>query len=269
MTDLLVLLYRALFARRFFYGINKLLYKCSLSGLGILNYQNNRVSGEWPFLVNYLQNPSGGIVIDAGANVGNYSKMILMLNQKIKIHAFEPHPITYKQLFENLQGQDNIVTHNLALGDDEGELDLFDYKEKDGSSHASMYEDVFIDMHHAESMAHAVRVVSLDKFLEGERIEHILLLKIDIEGHKLAVLKGSTQLINSGKIDMIHFEFNEMNVISRTFFRDIWDMLPNYRFYRLLPNGMIPIRAYIPLFCEIFAYQNIVAIKSGLKTDHR
>ena len=36
-------IYRTLFARRFFYRANKLLYHCSLSGLGILNYENNKI----------------------------------------------------------------------------------------------------------------------------------------------------------------------------------------------------------------------------------
>ena len=74
------------------------------------------------------------------------------------------------------------------------------------------------------------------------------------------VLRGITEFIQSGKIGAIHFELNEMNVSSRTFFRDFWDILPNYVFYRLLPTGMVKIERYSPLFCEIFAYQNIVAI---------
>jgi hypothetical protein len=27
----------------------------------------------------------------------------------------------------------------------------------------------------------------------------------------------------------------------------------------MLPDGLVPIRNYSPVFCEIFAYQNIVA----------
>jgi len=51
-----------------------------------------------------------------------------------------------------------------------------------------------------------------------------------------------------------------MNVSSRAFFRDFWRLLENYQFYRLLPNHMLEIKNYSPLSCEIFAYQNIVAI---------
>jgi hypothetical protein len=90
------------------------------------------------------------------------------------------------------------------------------------------------------------------------------LLKIDTEGNELDVLRGAINSINQKKIKAIHFEFNEMNVISRVFFRDIYLMLKDYKLYRLLPYGMTEINVYSPLFCEIFAYQNIVAI---LKKD--
>ena len=52
-----------------------------------------------------------------------------------------------------------------------------------------------------------------------------------------------------------------MNVVSKSYFKNFWDLLPNYKFYRLLPGGkFLEIKSYSPLNCEIFAYQNIVAI---------
>jgi hypothetical protein len=53
MSRLLLDTYRFLFARNFFYKFNKFLYKCSLSGLGVLNYQNDKISGE-DFFLNFI-----------------------------------------------------------------------------------------------------------------------------------------------------------------------------------------------------------------------
>lgn len=89
------------------------------------------------------------------------------------------------------------------------------------------------------------------------------MLKIDTEGHELNVLKGARLTIAKGMVDVIQIEFNEMNVISRTFFKDIIDILPGYDFYRLLPDGLLPLGAYKILDFEIFAFQNIVALKHG------
>jgi hypothetical protein len=99
----------------------------------------------------------------------------------------------------------------------------------------------------------------LGEFLSSAGIDRVQLLKIDTEGNELSVLKGVESYIASKKIDVIHFEFNEMNVSSRVFFRDFWKMLQGYDVYRLLPRGMVKIDSYNPLYCEIFAYQNIVA----------
>jgi hypothetical protein len=70
----------------------------------------------------------------------------------------------------------------------------------------------------------------------------------------------------AGRISLVQFEFNEMNVISRTFLRDFVGLLPGYRLYRLLPDGMASLEGE-PLFVrEIFAFQNLVAVRSGVRT---
>ena len=95
--------------------------------------------------------------------------------------------------------------------------------------------------------------------LKRKEIERVLLLKIDVEGHELEVLKGFESYIKEGKVDLIHFEFNKLNVASRIFFKDFWEFLPNYDLYRMVRDGLVPIKVYDPTHCEIFAYQNIVA----------
>ena len=65
----------------------------------------------------------------------------------------------------------------------------------------------------------------------------------------------------------IQFEFNEMNIESRVFMKDFFNILPEYDFFRLLPDGYIPlgnINTYRnPLTLELFAMQNIVAIQNS------
>ena len=257
-------IYRTLFARRFFYRANKLLYHCSLSGLGILNYENNKISGESHLLKKLFKDKKNSIVFDVGANVGDYSKEIFEINPDVTIYAFEPHPVTYSNLVTNLQ-KVNFNPINAAAGEVETVMTLYDREENDGSPHASLYKDVIENLHNANSVEHKVRVLPLGEFARSINLQKIDLLKIDTEGNELNVLKGISEYIESGLIKVIHFEFNEMNVSSRTYFRDFWEFLPNYDFYRLLPDGMVKIETYTPLFCEIFAYQNIVAkLKKGM-----
>ena len=227
--------------------------------MGVLNSSSSQSSGETRFLKNFFGNRSTGIVLDVGANIGNYSKNIFNISPKIKIYAFEPHPVTFNRLIENIKSE-SFHAINVAVGDQDDVLSLYDYEDNDGSSHASLFKDVIENIHKSKAVEHKVKVISLGNFIESNHIKQIDLLKIDTEGNELNVLKSVKNQINSGKISAIHFEFNEMNVASRTYFRDFWDLLPNYDFYRLLPDGMVKIERYKPVMCELFAYQNIVAI---------
>ena len=42
-----------------------------------------------------------------------------------------------------------------------------------------------------------------------------------------------------GLADVVQFEFNEMNVVSRVFMKDFFDILPGYRLFRLLPQARL------------------------------
>lgn len=257
--SILLRIYATLFARPRLYAFNRLLYRCSLRGMGVLNYEGGSVSGETHFLKSYFRERSGGVVIDVGANVGDYCKALVDACPAVRIHAFEPHPATYERLRANVRGL-AVQCHNVAVGASEGPVELFDYAQGDGSSHASLYRDVIERTHGASSVAHRVDMIRLDDFLESHAIDRVDLLKIDTEGHELSVLAGARRYLEEGRIEAIQFEFNEMNVSSRTFFKDFWELLPHCNFYRLLPRGMLKIERYTPVYYEIFAYQNIVAL---------
>lgn len=260
MLEKIITAYVLLFGKSRFQKFNKLLYRLSLGGLGVLNYRNPKISGEKAFLEKCLSK-NHGILVDVGANQGNYSLEALEICSSIKIFAFEPHPITFASLNKNIKNCHNITAINKGMSSENGVLRLYDYPSNDGSQHASLFQDVITEIHGAGSaVSHDVELTTLDQFIESENIKVIDLLKIDTEGNELQVLRGGVNAIQSGKIKTIHFEFNEMNVSSRAFFRDFWKLLDGYRFFRLLPNDMLEIKEYSPLPCEIFAYQNIVAI---------
>lgn len=251
-----------LFARKAFYRFNLYFYKLSMCGLGIRNFENESVSGERAFIRYLIRNRKlhSGVILDVGANVGNYTVMLRKNNISLPIFAFEPHPVAFKKLEETAR------THQFtAVPEGAGELatttTIYDYSGDGGSEHASMYEDVFSTLRHSQAEGVVIRLTTIDDFVAKHQIERIALLKIDTEGNELNVLKGAANTIRQGLADVIQIEFNEMNVISRTFFRDIKGILPNYDFYRLLPNGLLPLGTYNTTEFEIFAFQNIVAIR--------
>lgn len=252
--------YAYVFGRIFLFKFNKFLYTLGLRGMGILNYKYDYLVGEKIWLGKYLQGKVNPVVVDVGANIGGYSKAVFKANVNSNVIAFEPHPKTFIKLSENVKGK-NFTAYNLGVGVDDAILELFDYLDNDGSSHASLYKDVIEGNHKRQSISHKVNVVKLDDFLKGINIKEVELLKIDTEGNELKVLQGIKELIYANKIKAIHFEFNEMNIISKASFKDFLELLPNYKLYRILPGGaLVELKNYSPLFCEIYAFQNIVAI---------
>ena len=75
-TQVVVSLYRTLFARERLYMLNRFLLSLALRGMGILNFEGGRVTGEDSFLLHTLSRFVAGehelIVFDVGANEGCY-----------------------------------------------------------------------------------------------------------------------------------------------------------------------------------------------------
>lgn len=238
-------------------------YYQALNGVGILNYQNDWVSGEHRFLARLLEWRPDAVVFDVGAHSGDYTRLVRSLSEQARIFAFEPHPITFETL-ARVAEETGARAVPVGLGDQSHELEIYDYADSDGSQHASLYRDVIEHIHKKPATSHTIRIEPLDSMATDLEVERIDLLKVDTEGHELAVFQGAARLFAERRIDVIQFEFNEMNVMSRTFFRDFMEALADFRLFRLLPDGVIPIDDYRPTFLEIFAFQNIVAVRRDL-----
>jgi len=257
--------YQWLFARTWCYAWNKLLFNLSLRGLGILTDLPGRVisSGEERLLRRLVpQWRSSPTVLDVGAHHGEYARFVRQLVPQATVYAFEPHPRAFAVL-EGQASRDGIVAVNCGCGDATGPADLYDYAEHAGSVHATLYPEVVTALHRGRAESVRAQFITLDEFIRERGITRVELLKIDTEGHELKVLLGLRASLAKELIDVVQFEFNSMNVMSRVFCRDFYEALPNYTFYRLLPDGPVPLGEYQPVFCEIFAYQNIVGIRKG------
>lgn len=268
MFEFIKYIYTVIFGRPFFYRLNYAFFHLGLRGMGFLNYEDKNTidTGEKLFLKRLLAPKRNFILVDVGANIGGYIKVVLNINPNGSVYGFEPHPKTFAMLKKNIQdfGCNRIEVFNIGLSAQKEKLYLYDHGHDDGSAHASIHKGVIEEIHCSHSVRYEVEVGTLDDFVATNNISNIDLLKIDTEGNELNVLLGATESLRNGLIDVIHFEFNEMNVISKTFFKEFWNLLSGYEFYRILYGGMHQIQSYNALTCEIFAYQNIVAVKKGL-----
>jgi len=259
----LYLLYRRLFARKSCYYLNRLLFELSLRGLGVLNSEDETASGELYLIDKLLSRLESPLVLDVGANQGRYAALVRQRIPASSVWAFEPHPETFKHL-ASVAEKYGFKAVSAGVGDQAGSFVLYDRIAEEGTEHASLYRGVIEDIHDREATALNVAITTLDRFVSEQRIEQIGLLKIDTEGNEFRVLQGGKESLESGKIAMIQIEFNEMNTVSRVFFRDFVDLLPGFAPFRLLPAGLLPLTPYRPLRHELFGFQNILFIRNDL-----
>lgn len=258
--DQLIRLYRYLFSSSRFYRFNRFIFKLSLRGIGVLNSENRKVSGEF-FVINKIlpklikkENP---VLFDIGANVGEYTLALKNRLPDSIIYSFEPHPENYVKL-ERIN-ESNIKLFNIGLGEESGNHFLYDLANTDGTTLASLYEEVFSLAANEKTKKFEITITTLNEFAELNKIDFIDFIKIDTEGSEIAVLKGASTLLAENRIGCIQFEFNEMNCVSRVFFRDFTNLLEGYEFYRMLPNSVVKLDDS-PVYNEIFAFQNILAV---------
>jgi FkbM family methyltransferase len=259
------LLRRAL-SRRALYGVNIRLHALSLHGLGILNNENDTASGQAYFLKRFAEIARGLkspiTIADVGANVGAFSSRVRELLPESRIFAFEPHPKTFSHL-KAAASRGHFDAVNCGCGESRGTARIYDRTDGHTTEHASLYKAVIEEFHHTPSRSFEITLQTLDEFMVTNQVKKIHLLKIDTEGHEYAVLLGAQGMIANGQIDLVQFEFNALNVISRVFFSDFTRLLPAYDFYRMLPDGLIEIDRQ-PWRSELFGFQNIVAIRSDV-----
>lgn len=249
--------------------MNRYVLHLSHKTLGINNYRSERISGERHWCRTLLERFQPEVIFDVGAHQGNYARMVRREGFKGELFLFEPHPETFGKLSQGITADDRTRLFHIGFSDREGESLLFDYagERGAGSEHASLFPEVIKDLHGSRE-AHGVRVrlESLDHFTQVHGVDRISLLKIDTEGNEFRILQGAARLLSEGRIDLIQFEFGEMNVVSRVFFKDFYDLLnPQYRLYRLLPGALLPVGPYNPRYHEIFVYQNLVAVHRSLE----
>ena len=140
------------------------------------------------------QLPRSGVVLDIGANIGIMTVLLARHMTGGVVHAFEPIPDNFRALTRIVShyGLDNVVLHQLALGEEAGELVMVMPEEHhvrmQGLSHA-----VGVGAAH-DGTHYSVPQIRLDDFepLEGADVVGI---KIDVENFEQFVFRGGRALL--------------------------------------------------------------------------
>ncbi|MDP4286114.1 MAG: FkbM family methyltransferase [Bacteroidota bacterium] len=162
----------------------------------------------------YIKNINeGNIVFDVGANIGELTLLFSSaVGKRGQVHSFEPTPETFNKLSTiiKIANKKNVRLNNKAVAQHKGNADFNVYEEEYSSWNTFAkrpLENYGIKI--APPLSIVVPVISIDDYCRENFIESIDLLKIDVEGAELNVLKGAERMFQEKKISQCVFEFGQ------------------------------------------------------------
>lgn len=142
----------------------------------------------------------GGVLLDVGANHGLLSFGLVHANgHHTSFHLFEPNPRLVKSIraTQALYPSMRCVVNAVAVSNHAGLVSFLFNHAQTGSSHI------------VDSGGDQVPSIRLDDYLMENDIKQVSLLKIDVEGHEIAVLAGAKANLETRRVQAIYFEYFE------------------------------------------------------------
>jgi len=220
-----------LVAKQTAYGVMLLLPNDMYVGRGLIKYGEYCV-GEQIFFSLAAQH--GGAAIDVGANLGAHT--MFMASRFSNVYAFEAQPFIHMLLKGNLAPFLNTTTYNAAVGSEDGILHLPRLNYTMSNNFGGMGKYALKDEADKSTIVmEPIQQRMLDKVDSLRAEDQISLIKIDVEGMELDVLKGAQALIDKHR-PVLYVENDKMDhaaelvkFIYNLGYEAIWHITPLYR----------------------------------------
>lgn len=159
------------------------------------------------------------LVIDVGANTGQFGLLLREIGYKEYIYSFEPVKSVYQKLIANSHQDEKWKTFNLGISDHSGMAEINVFESSDFSSLLNINElakSTFKKI--GVGGKELINLETLDEALANENLHgRRILLKMDTQGHDLSVFKGSEKT-----------RANVVVMLSEISFQQIYDGMPSY-----------------------------------------
>jgi FkbM family methyltransferase len=171
------------------------------------------------------------------------------------IHCFEIVPETCATLAANLGRFNNIVINEYGLSNSET---VFSISCRGKNDTQARKMSSFTERRHETITC---QVKTGDWYVTHQNISSIDLLKIDTEGHEMAILEGFTHTFDSNRIRVVQFEYGTTWIPYQRFLHEAYAILgpAGFKIGRLYPNGVF-FKPYSPFEDDRFRMGNYVAV---------
>jgi len=180
---------------------------------------------------------------DVGANLGVWTVLMSKANPRARVHSFEPNPTTWSFLEKNISRNKclNVSLNRAAVSDSTRQLDFqVPGKASIFGRVAPAQKGVDKEGRFSNSNVFPVPAVRLCDYCTAHLVEQIDFLKLDVEGHELAALKGLDHLFRQRRVKAMYIEtIKENHDRMGTRFSELLEFIDDcgYDFYTLANGG--------------------------------
>ena len=158
-------------------------------------------------LINYIDSEKPTF-FDIGANKGQSAKAFLSIFPSSIIYMFEPDNILIKKLNQDFNSN-CIYIHENAISNINGKKLLNMYSNKEYNSFYEIEDyGYYASRKVMKQNTLFVNCITIDYFVDKNKISKIDFLKIDTQGHSLEVLEGCKKTLESQIISILQIEIN-------------------------------------------------------------
>jgi len=218
----------------------KTLTKALLEKAGLELRRTRPAAGAFPADPFYAQKEfidrmavSQPVIFDVGAHKGETVSRYRALFPDSSIYCFEPFPENVKILRSRYSSDPSVHVYECAVSDVNGRKDFY-VNENDATS--SLLPRTNGERRYYSKAADSrctmeVDTRTIDEILQQNDIDHIDILKFDIQGGELMALKGAEKALQESRVSIIytetlfvpHYEKNPLLL-------DLWKFLDQYTY---------------------------------------
>ena len=206
------------------------------------------------------------VILDGGASIGDTAPQFRLLFPEARVYAFEPHSESFKRLSDVARTDPGIIPIRAALSSEEGRAVLHVTSHVLASALTAptqqglQYYPGLIE----PSSIEEVDACTIDGWFSKTGNERVDILKLDVQGHELHVLRGAVDLLTSSPPQAIHAEvsfvrlyenaclYHEIDAFLRQYGYELYKLyglyMPNER--RLIQAEALYLRSTNPLLSD-------------------
>ena len=187
----------------------------------MLNFTFPKLEKE---IIKIVKNRKKLIVFDVGCYRGVFTKTILksIKKKKYKFYLFDINK-NVKQYIADLLKSKNIYYHEVAISNRNGKA-KYNYNgffEAAGTSLSSLYKNdikwvasrklllKILFLKTGKFTKYLVSTITIDKFLEKNKIKSVDVMKVDTDGSEFKFLQGANETLKNNKVKIILLEVSD------------------------------------------------------------